>query len=382
MKDLLRFEPYYDGSLFSHNGKIFLVKNKLQGNDLNECTFIDRSMSVVPYNGLSSPIKVQIQFTNRCNFFCPHCYVSSRQVLSDEMDDNQIIDVLHKLRDFGVLQIEWSGGEVFSRKNFLPIARYTQELGFEQMLLTNGFAIAKSNFNIAELWELFTDIQISIDGFDEGFNNWVGKNAWQNVKKSVDDLYQIKPKDSRLLISTTLDLRNLSDLSKIAEWIDGKNIIWKLGKQIISGRSTINEEVNEEILNISYLEIQKLRSLFAIDANHPYDKTTPDNQLLPIEWHTENGARWFMYIKANGDVYPFPYWDGKTQFFAGNILNESIEKIWYSKEFDYYRSASREMSLCSDCSLVCSMWAKSFSSYNKDLFSIPEPHQNCPRLKT
>lgn len=377
MKDLIRFEPYYDSYIFSQNGKIYIIK-ELPDGDLSNCFIVNRVDKVIPYNGLTSPIKVQIQYTNRCNLKCPHCYVNSGMALSDEMKEEDIKTLLLELRDFGVLQIEWSGGEVFTRKNFLDMVIFARDLGFEQSVLTNGYAISKLSIEPSYLWKLFTSIQISINGFNKNFNKWVGKNIWDYVKLSVDNLYISKPVNSLLSITTTLDERNLEDLSLIAEWIDNKDIIWKLGKQILNGRSTLEEEKASELLYLSYGEILKLRSKFNLNLIHPYDKSEPINNLLPLEWNTEIGARWFMYIKANGDVYPFPYWDGRTEFIAGNVLRDSLDSIWYSNAFNFYRSASREKTKCIKCKLICQMWAKSFSSFDGDLFKIPKAHPNCP----
>jgi len=377
MKDLIRFEPYYDSYIFSQNGKIYAIKD-LPDDDLSNCFIVDRRDNIIPYNGLTSPIKVQIQFTNRCNLKCPHCYVNSGMALSREMKTEEIKKLLLKLRDFGILQVEWSGGEIFTRKNFLDTAIFARELGFEQSILTNGYAISKLSINHSHLWKLFSGIQISVNGFGKNFNQWVGKNIWDYVKLTIDELYLSKTINSSLSITTTLDERNLEDLYLIAEWMNNKNISWRLGKQILNGRSILSEEKASKLLSLSYDEILRLRSKFNLKVIHPYDKFNLANKMLPLEWHTENGARWFMYIKANGDVYPFPYWDGKYEFMAGNVLVNSLDFIWYSKNFEFYRSASREKSKCANCKLVCSMWTKSFSSFNGDLFTTPKFHPNCP----
>lgn len=378
MEDLLRFEPYYGSYLFSQEGEIYAIDKLPSDEDLNNCFITDRKDMPIPYNGLTAPIKVQIQYTNGCNFNCPACYVSSGKTLSGEMSEKEIKDILLKLKDFGVLQIEWSGGEVFTRKNFLGVVAYAQELGFEQTVLTNGYAIGKLYKDTSFLWDLFTRIQISIDGYGENFNKWTGITSWDYVKVAVENLYYSKPEHASFCVTTTLDKRNLGDLKLIAEWVNGKDILWKLGKQVSVGRSYVHEKDSLEILDFSYHEILKLRSQFVLNSIHPYDKTEETNSMFPVEWITEIGARWFMYIKANGDVYPFPYWDGTKSLMAGNILDIPLNDIWYSDAFNLYRSASREKTKCVNCKLVCQMWIRSFNSIDDNLFVTPVSHPNCP----
>lgn len=379
MKDLIRFEPFYGSCIFSHLGKIYLSEYKTEG-DSSDVFFVDRAKSALPVNALSSPLRVQIQYTNRCNLSCPHCYVNSGVCLSDEMSDSQIKKLLHDLREFGVLQIEWSGGEVFTRKNFMDHVKFAKELGFEQTVLTNGYNIGKNFKDPSSFWSIFTMIQISIDGFGKNFNDWVGKNSWDYVKNAVDSLEKCKPEYSKLVITTTIDSKNISDLYLIGEWISARNIFWKIGKQVKNGRSSLQDQQSMLDLEQSYLEVLRLRTIFEINVVHPFDKFS-GNPLFPLDWNTENGARWYMYIKANGDVYPFPYLDGVNKFKAGNVLNDSMDNLWNCDAFNLYRSVSRDDTGCHGCDLVCSMWSRSFNYfYENDLFATPPKHTNCTRL--
>ncbi|MBP7846089.1 MAG: radical SAM protein [Candidatus Pacebacteria bacterium] len=376
MKELMRFEPYYGSYIFSHNGKIYSCKEIPENPN---CLIANRESKIVPYNGLSAPLKVQIQYTNRCNLNCPHCYVSSGIALPNEMTEEQIKKLLLDLREFGVLQIEWSGGEAFSRKNFLELVKYTQDLGFEQNVLTNGYVIGKTFPEPEFLWELFTGIQISIDGFYKNFNKWTGRESWVYVKSAVENLYKTKPETRKLSITTTLNPRNIEDLEEIALWVTEKNIVWRLAKEVKNGRSKMEDSEANKVLHESYDRIEIFRTKYDINVIHPFDKMEQKENMFPVEWHTEHGARWFMYIKSNGDVFPFPYWDGLPEFFSGNILTQSAEEIWYGKVFDVYRGASREKTACRNCNLVCQMWPRPFNYFReKDLLVKPEPHPNCP----
>lgn len=379
MKDLFRREPAWSSTIFSHQGQIYSTTEIVVEED--EVVVIDRSDKPAPFNGLSAPFLVQIQFTNRCNLGCPHCYVNSGDALPTEMSLDALKDTLGRLRRFGVLQIQWSGGEVFTRKHFLKVVDYAAELGFEQSVLTNGFAIGKLDIDPAMLWEQFYMIQISIDAAEQHFDEWVcRKSAWEYITRAVDSLHEAKPSHANLSITTTIDSRNIGDLEKIAQFAHRKDVTWKLAKQVPHGRSPIADEHSNELIFEAYEVVKDIRERYDINLLHPFDKPPLLDSDLPAEWHSEQGARWFMYVSADGRVYPFPYLDGIEIFCAGNILDSSLEDMWYGEIFSEYRSVTRAETGCEGCELICHMWPRSFNYFRKgNLYETPPIHPGCPR---
>jgi MoaA/NifB/PqqE/SkfB family radical SAM enzyme len=371
--NLFRFEPYWNAWIFSLNKDLYKIEEEPFGNNVIKTIYKKH-----PVNGLSAPARVQIQVTNRCNFACPHCYVSSGLPLPNEMKDDELKSLLIRLRDFGVLQIEWSGGEVFSRKGFLDLVRFSQSLGFENNVLTNGYAIGKiKSLNLSEIWDLFTGIQISVDGIENNFNKWVGlSDAWIYVRKAIYDLYKLKPEDRSLSITTTIS-SSFDDFEKIAKLIQCKDIEWRLAKQVCNGRSEMESNSANTYTQDAYYVIQEIRKKYNISILHPYDKSEPEEGAMSAEWQVESGARWFMYIKSNGDVYPFPYLDGINFLNAGNVLNSNLMDIWVSDVFNKYRSVTKENTGCAGCTLICQMWARSFNLSKLSLDSTPPIHIGC-----
>lgn len=371
-QDLFRFEPYWNKWIFSYNKEIYLLDKEPDGDTAHKVRYRD-----YPENGLSAPYRVQIQVTNRCNFACPHCYVSSGQPLPSEMSLEELYGLLPRLKEWGVLQVTWSGGEVFARKGFLDLVRYSDSLGFENAVLTNGYAFGKiKSINFDEMWELFTTIQISVDGWDSKFNEFVGlKNAWPVVKQAINTLCDTKPDEKKLKIATTIS-EDTASYEQIAKFIHQRDIVWRIAKQVYNGRSQVLEEEAEQLTALSYIALQDVRESYKIQSIHPYDKTSPESDLMPTEWHVEPGARWYLYIKANGDVYPFPYLDGITEHYAGNVLKDSFVSIWLSRSFDACREVTKENTGCEGCPYVCQMWTRSFN-LGGGLYATPPLHLGC-----
>lgn len=166
MPDLIRYEPFFEKYLFSHQGDLYLVDGPIEPEEGSLIVTRDTH----PHNGLSVPTKVQIQVTNRCNLKCPHCYVASGAPLAEELSDSEIQSFLQECQRAGVLQIQWSGGDPFIRKDFLTLVQYAYSLGFEQDILTNGVALGRNSDLAQELWKYVQAVQVSMDGYGENFN--------------------------------------------------------------------------------------------------------------------------------------------------------------------------------------------------------------------
>lgn len=101
------------------------------------------------------PRRVMFELTYRCNFKCVHCYISQEdreQKTEDryqksenarEVSSKEVFRILDELADFGVLNIGFTGGEIFLRDDILDILIYARRKGFIVSLLTNGSLISE-----------------------------------------------------------------------------------------------------------------------------------------------------------------------------------------------------------------------------------------------
>lgn len=64
------------------------------------------------------------EVTSYCNYRCKHCCASANKVdTSYELTTERSLSILDELKDFGIKEIYFSGGEPFSRKDILKILR-------------------------------------------------------------------------------------------------------------------------------------------------------------------------------------------------------------------------------------------------------------------
>lgn len=94
------------------------------------------------------PQEVSLEITRRCPLDCQHCYnnlpMSDLAARRQELSKQEYFALLDELSDMGVMWLLFTGGEIFSRKDFLEIYGYANRKGFLITLFTNGILINES----------------------------------------------------------------------------------------------------------------------------------------------------------------------------------------------------------------------------------------------
>ena len=86
------------------------------------------------------PVEAMIELTYGCNLRCVHCYNPTHQA-KDELATAQITALIDQLAEAGCLRLEFTGGEIFTRRDLFEILAYAKGKGFTVTLLTNATLI-------------------------------------------------------------------------------------------------------------------------------------------------------------------------------------------------------------------------------------------------
>lgn len=88
------------------------------------------------------PLAGSIEITHRCNLHCKHCYVHAGTT-HNELTTREILHILDKLADAGVLFLLVTGGEILMRFDFEEIYLHAKKRGFLIILHTNATLITR-----------------------------------------------------------------------------------------------------------------------------------------------------------------------------------------------------------------------------------------------
>lgn len=131
---------------------------------------------------------VIFELTTHCNFSCVHCYLCNHHD-QNELSYEKIIDILDILYNKEVLFITFTGGDIFTRKDFLDIYLYAKKKGFIIELYTNGALI---DDNIIEVFKQYPPLLVDISLYGSCENTYQKvtgvTNAFNKVITNIQKL--------------------------------------------------------------------------------------------------------------------------------------------------------------------------------------------------
>ena len=129
-----------------------------------------------------------IELTTMCNLKCVHCY-NQNEPHCAKMSTSDVFKILDILFDYGVLMVYFTGGEIFTRKDFLDIYLYAKKKGFVVEILTNSTLITEEAIELFKQYPP-SNISISIYGKDNSsyYNVTGDKFGFTKLDKSVSAL--------------------------------------------------------------------------------------------------------------------------------------------------------------------------------------------------
>jgi radical SAM protein with 4Fe4S-binding SPASM domain len=83
-------------------------------------------------------LSIEIEFSQKCNFRCPYCYVADGARPEGEMSADEIRNTLREARELGSKKIVILGGEPMIYPRLKEMVAYIRELGMDVELFTNG----------------------------------------------------------------------------------------------------------------------------------------------------------------------------------------------------------------------------------------------------
>lgn len=162
-----------------------------------------------------------IELTQNCNFRCRHCYCEHDG--EDILSSDTYIEIIDKLYSTGCLFLNFTGGEIFTNKDFKKIYLYAKNKGFIIDLLTN---ISLLNDDIIKLFKEYPPNNIAITLYGttpEEYQLFTGNK--ENYYKVMNALNLLKENNIRFVLRTVAAKTLLPSLlnarfEKIAEEFD------------------------------------------------------------------------------------------------------------------------------------------------------------------
>lgn len=173
-----------------------------------------------------TPLSGGIELINKCNFRCVHCYETlERDCEIPLFQTEELIKVIDKLIEMGVISVFLTGGEAMLRKDFDNIYQYLRKNGVLTAILTNGSTITEEKCKLFQRY-MPRMIDITLYGAsEETYEKVTGqRNMFQKVMNNLDLL---KKYGIPFQLKTVLLSINKHDLSAMREIANKYNVPFK-----------------------------------------------------------------------------------------------------------------------------------------------------------
>jgi radical SAM protein with 4Fe4S-binding SPASM domain len=172
-------------------------------------------------------LTMEIEFSLRCNFNCPYCYVPKADAFRDELTLDEIRDVIVQAQGMGARKIIILGGEPTLYPDLMVIIGFIRSLGLQVELFTNGTGI--DDELAAFLCVHQVRVVLKMNTFDRELQDRLSgkKGAHAIIRSALEALRRAGyPGDGAFLaVSTVICAPNIDELPRLWRWLRDQGIV-------------------------------------------------------------------------------------------------------------------------------------------------------------
>lgn len=323
---------------------------------------------------IRAPLTVNWALNNSCNFSCRHCY--SRGDVTAELDFEQLCSCIDKVSRFGVMAVNFGGGEPLLRRDLLAVAAFASGCGLRVTMNSNGYLI-DHDLAVALKQAGFYQVGISIDSHrPEVHDNFRGvPGSHGRALAALGHLHAAGIKTSISTVICRINHRDIAALIRLARDSHAAQLNFHNFKCAGLGYA------NRDELDLAPAEWQEFyrAALAARQAADDLDISLDDPIIASLGMKDSASlvkgsvcGKLSLNIKVNGDITPC----GFIPIVIGNVLRDDLRTLWLDSPVLAKMRNKQPTGKCSscghydDCLGGCSARALALSG---DLNS-PDPH--------
>lgn len=162
----------------------------------------------------NKPVGVMIELLTKCNLRCKHCYLPTH--IESGFETNYIKKLLCELRELGIVNVSFTGGEIFLREDIFELIKTARDLHMRVFLLSNATLLTEQKIKM--LSELYiTEFSTTIFSLKEEINDFITEQKG-SLKIILDNLQLLKKYNIKVQVKTPLMDINCNDLNDIERY--------------------------------------------------------------------------------------------------------------------------------------------------------------------
>jgi radical SAM protein with 4Fe4S-binding SPASM domain len=300
------------------------------------------------------PVHVEIIISDFCNHDCGFCayrmsgYTSNQLFQIDEgqsrkarnprrmIPKEKVFEILDDCKKMDVKAIQFTGGgEPTVHPDFVEIAKYAQDLGFDTALITNGNMLHRSDHR--EVIRNMTWIRVSIDAanaYHYSEERGVGAKSWDRMLSGVRSLVEEvgyfgeRPIIGAGFVVTPRNWTQIHDAVKLYKEVGFDNV--RLGLMFNPDNADPFEDCKYDMNYLALKAVEDFRDnefsvINRVSEKHgELEKGTPDFEFCSYQHFT-------TYIGGDLNVYRCCVYAYNLHGLVGSLEKQSFKQMWDSK---------------------------------------------------
>ena len=290
----------------------------------------------------------QWMITRRCNYRCRGCSVWEDQD-SHELSTEDVKKGLDVLRDLGVIEIVFSGGNPLIREDIGEILDYASK-NFVTTVYDNGSMAAKK----IDALKNVDFVAISLDTLDEKKNDYL-KGVPGSWKRAMESIRLLKEEGIPVVVSPTISQFNVHEIVDFTRYFIKRSIpVWYCfywyDYPFEDGMFKIGKKNDEYVIRDKKALLEALDSILKLREESDYVYIT-ERTLKALREFVASGVRkWrcraldsFLIVDHLGRVAGCHSREPVASIFE-------LPEVWRSPKFEMLR---RKYNQCTKCAYLC-----------------------------
>jgi radical SAM protein with 4Fe4S-binding SPASM domain len=306
---------------------------------------------------LDAPTSLILMLTDKCLTDCEYCYACRRPVVYSELiKTKRVLELIDEAAQIGVININFDGGDVFARQDYITILEHVLNQGIEPGISTKAYFSkerAKELANIGFRW-----LQVGLDSTQEMCDKLVRRSGYFN--RMIETIYNLTDAGIRVRTNSIITRESLHLLPDLVDFLMTLPLFDIKVAPVFLGIHRGNES-----MLLTHLQKRWYRKVMEDKV-----KQYPDHK---INWECEEDfldateleiAGWFasrpycssgrtqIVITPDGKVTTCEQSPQEGEFICGDCSYQSIMDVWNSEALKKWYAPSKESfkgTACYEC---------------------------------
>lgn len=268
------------------------------------------------------PFKVSFELTYCCNLQCCHCFIAPEPD-KQELTTREVFLILDQLAEAGCLELNLTGGEIFTRKDIFEILNKAKSLGFVIALLTNGTLITPEIARkIKELRPIY--LEISLYGITEKTYEAVTQTPG-SFGRCLSGIRLLKERNVSICLKMVVMKLNIGEFIQVKSFADELGVRFRYSPYVHPRIDGSKVPISFRLSPEEWIELEMKESSSLFEE----EKKSPESSSKERRFFYCDAGRNSLAITPYGEVklcltYPFPRYELRKQSLSSawkNLVN-------------------------------------------------------------